>query len=273
MKHTIAVIMTVHNRKDTTIECLRNFYACKSIEDYNVDFYMMDDGSKDGTSEAVKNEFPQIIFLKGDGNLFWNRGMYECWKEAVKKHHDFYLWLNDDTMLYEDALETLFKDYAIAGEMSIVSGCCCDTKTQSITTYGGWVGNGVAKMTGEVRPIEQMNGNVVLIPNVVVENIGIIDPYFKHSAGDNEYGYRAQKNGIATVITSAFIGTCDRHDRVCRSMDVSLSLRERLKYLNTPWGARPKETFYLVNKYQGFWRAAYLYLRDYVRVLFPKSTL
>ena len=273
MNNLLAVIMTVHNRRDTTLECIRRFYACHKAKKFRVDFYLMDDGSTDGTAEAIKALYPQVIVLKGDGSLFWNRGMYYCWKEAIKKFHDYYLWLNDDTMLFENALDTIWEDYEKAGYMSIISGCCCDTATKSVTTYGGWVGSDIAQMNGEIRQIEQMNGNVVLIPNSVVEKIGIIDPYFQHSAGDNEYGYRAQKNGIPTYITSAFVGTCDRHDRVCKSMDANLPLKERLRYLNTPWGARPKETFYLESKYHGYLKAFYLYLRDYVRVIIPKSCI
>jgi len=272
MKKTLAVIMTVHNRRDTTVECIRRFYACKGLDQYEVEFYMMDDGCADGTAEAVRAKYPQVIILQGDGNLFWNRGMYYCWKEAIKKHHDYYLWLNDDTMLFENALEVLFEDYAKAGEMSIISGCCCDTATKSETTYGGWVNNRVAEMTGSIRPIEDMNGNVVLIPNHVVQMIGIIDPFFQHSTGDNEYGYRAQKNGIATVITSAFVASCDRHDRVSKSMDANLSLRDRLKCINSPWGARPKEIFYLYKKYKGLWPASKEVLRAYARCFIPKKS-
>lgn len=271
MKESIAVIMTVHNRKDTTIECIRRFYACKGIEDFDIEFYMMDDGSTDGTSDAVAIAFPQVIIMHGDGNLFWNRGMYHCWKEAIKKHHDYYLWLNDDTMLFENALKIIFTDYVVAGVMSIISGSCCDTKTHSVTTYGGWIGSSVAEMNGTLREIEKMNGNCVLIPNEIVEKIGILDPYFLHSAGDNEYGYRAQRNGITTFITSAFIGTCDRHDRLWKSMDPDLTVWERLKYLNTPWGAMPKEKFYLNRKYRSIWIAVYYYLRDYYRCFVPRK--
>lgn len=271
MKKSLAVIMTVHNRKDTTLECIRKFYACRGLELFSVDFYMMDDGSTDGTSEAVAKKFPQVIILHGEGNLFWNRGMYVCWKESIKRYHDYYLWLNDDTILFENAIEVLFADYAKTGGKSIISGCCCDTATHSITTYGGWVNNKVAEMTGDIRAIEDMNGNVVLIPNQVVEKIGIIDPYFQHSVGDNEYGYRAQKNGFATVITSDFVATCDRHDRVSKSMDANLTLRERLKFLNSPWGARPKEIFYLYRKYKGIWPAIKEVFRAYVRCFIPKK--
>lgn len=269
MKNSIAVIMTVHNRRDTTLECIRRFYASKGIENYSVEFYMMDDDSTDGTTEAVRAEFPEVIILQGDGTLFWNRGMYHCWKEAIQKHHDFYLWLNDDTMLFENALEVLFDDYAKAGNLSIISGCCCDNETQSITTYGGRNNDVTVPLNGDLQPVETVNGNCVLIPNMALERLGLNDPYFHHSDGDFEYGFRANKCGIKTYLTSHFIATCDRHDHVNRSMDAKYSLKERLQSMNTPWGANPKEKFYLYSKYKGFWYASKLYVRAYLRCLFP----
>ena len=261
--------MTVHNRRDTTLECISRFFKCGSLENFEVEFFLMDDGCTDGTSEAVLEAFPQVNILNGDGNLFWNRGMYYCWKEAIKKHHDFYFWLNDDTMLYENAIECLFNDYFNNGEMSIISGCCCDTGTNHQVTYGGRRDGKLVAPTGEAQEIEDMNGNAVLIPDCVCERIGVIDPYFQHSSGDTEYGYRAQKNGVKTLVSSAFIGTCNRHDHINRSSDARYSLIERLKYLNTPWGSRPLESFYLFSKYKNIWYATYLFLMSYIRCFFP----
>lgn len=272
MKKTLAVIMTVHNRRDTTVECIRRFYACKGLDQYEVEFYMMDDGCADGTAEAVRAKYPQVIILQGDGNLFWNRGMYYCWKEAVKKHHDYYLWLNDDTMLFENALEIIFSDYTKAGKLSIISGCCCDTATRTETTYGGRDDNDkLIPMNGKLQLTVAMNGNVVLIPNTVVERLGIIDPYFQHSAGDNEYSFRAKKHGIPSYITSAFVASCDRHDGVRKSNDSRYSLKERWHYLNSPWGGRPKEKFYLYRKYKSLGYALKEAGRAYLECLFPKK--
>ena len=36
----------------------------------------VDDGSTDGTAEAVARSFPETTILTGDGSLFWNRGMH-----------------------------------------------------------------------------------------------------------------------------------------------------------------------------------------------------
>ena len=231
MRESIAVLMTVHNRRTTTLECLGRFYGCRGIEDYDVDFYMLDDASTDGTAEAVAAAFPQVIILQGDGNLFWNRGMYRCWQEALKEHHDFYLWLNDDTQLFEDALDVLFRDYAAAGVMSIVAGCCCDRETHSRVTYGGRVGNKLVEPDGAVREIECMNGNFVLVPDCVYREIGMNDPYYRHGLADYEYGFRARKKGVKVVVTSAYVAECDRHDEDKKCFDPKFPLKDRFKYL------------------------------------------
>lgn len=107
MMQTIAVLLTVHNRKAKTLECLQRLYAQLPLDGYQVDVYLTDDGCTDGTPEAVRQQFPQVHIIHGDGNLFWNRGMYTAWQEAAKKDYDFYLWLNDDTFVYPDMLSAL----------------------------------------------------------------------------------------------------------------------------------------------------------------------
>ena len=101
-----AVLLTCFNRKEVTLRCLEQLHAQKT--EAAMDVFLCDDGSSDGTFDAVRGHFPNVRVFKGTGNLFWNRGMLASWKKAREtKDYDAYIWLNDDTFLYDDALTEL----------------------------------------------------------------------------------------------------------------------------------------------------------------------
>ena len=84
---SIAALITCHNRCEKTKRCLSSLLTVMP----ELKVYVVDDGSTDGTSEMVNTLFPGVTVLKGDGNLFWSRGMYVAWIEAVKRNYDYYL--------------------------------------------------------------------------------------------------------------------------------------------------------------------------------------
>ena len=138
-QHRIAVLITSHNRKANTIGCLQKLMA--QTVDSGIEFkvYLVDDGSTDGTAEAVNARFPSVRILKGDGNLFWCGGMRMAFAEALKSGYDYYLWLNDDTILFPDALtELLNTSLSIkkkTGSDIITVGSVCSSE-QSQLTWG-----------------------------------------------------------------------------------------------------------------------------------------
>lgn len=99
--------MTCHNRKSKTLATLESLFQQRSIDEIGHKVYLVDDGSTDGTSQAVQQKYPQVKLFSGDGNLFWNGGMRIAFSEAMKDEPDYYLWLNDDTVLASEALNTL----------------------------------------------------------------------------------------------------------------------------------------------------------------------
>ena len=111
MKKNIAVLITCHNRLEKTKACLKSIYFQKKIEQYDVRVFLVDDGSTDGTSKYIKENFPEIILIHGDGNLYWGGGTYLAWEEALKykKNFDYFLWVNDDVIFFNDAFQTLLE--------------------------------------------------------------------------------------------------------------------------------------------------------------------
>ena len=96
----IAALMTCHNRKDTTLACLRELMSQAGVNDtVKLQIYLIDAGSTDGTIEAIQEHFPDIHLIRSDSGLFWCGGMRVAFDEAMKGDHDYFLWLNDDTVL------------------------------------------------------------------------------------------------------------------------------------------------------------------------------
>lgn len=243
-----AALLTCYNRKTKTLACLKSLYDILPT----VDVYLTDDGCTDGTAEAVKVTFPNVHIVRGDGSLFWNRGMLAAWKEAVRGDFEEYLWLNDDVELYPD-FYTELKACCPNGDC-IVSGLIEDfDKTRII--YGGYdASKQLVQATGQSQNIRWMNGNVVLIPKNVVEKIGLLDPYFIHDLGDVDYGIRAQEHGIAVVSTRCPIAAGYRND-VCRVRKWGTTLSERFKALSKPLGSPLDKNFYFRRKHFGLLHA------------------
>ena len=81
---SIATIITCHNRKEKTLTCLTDLMNQDVISGIDLNVYLVDDGSTDGTGDAVKQNFPHVNILQGDGTLYWNGGMRFAFSEAMK---------------------------------------------------------------------------------------------------------------------------------------------------------------------------------------------
>lgn len=273
MSFAIAVLLTCHNRRDNTLECLGAFYqALHTVGGLaKAEVYLVDDDSTDGTSQAVKQNYPDVKVILGDGNLFWNRGMIKAWEEARKDQPDFFLWLNDDTVLTPDALLTLLNDSAKYNHTSIISGVCKATESNDIT-YSGYLMSDKKRLrpAGEPVKCDYFNGNVVLIPYAVFEKVGMLDSVFHHSLGDIDYGLRAKKLGITSYISSKITGVCDRHPALPAWCNPKKPFAKRLRHFKTPLAKNPKEIFAFERRHSGLHLALFRSSIIYLRLLSPK---
>lgn len=263
----ITVLLAVHNRKNKTLSCLRRLFEQSMPDKYKLKVYLCDDNSTDGTSDAVLSLFyDKVIIIHGNGELYWNRGMYTAWIEAVKhEKSDYFLWLNDDTFLEANAITQILE---VASENSIIVGSTCSVGKKEVYTYGGYKDGQLLKPKNkEIIECDYFNGNIVLVPLKVVEKIGILDPYFRHSFGDFEYGLRAKRNGIKSFAIG-IVGSCDRNSSFVKWMDPKLSVIKRLKILYSPLGFNPFEA-YRVNKYKSMKIAALTFVYLHAKAIFP----
>jgi GT2 family glycosyltransferase len=272
----ISVVITCHNRKSKTLACLANLFSQLNLEERTISTYILDDGSTDGTSDSIQEEFPSVKLLKGNGNLFWNQGMNLAWQEALKQDPDFYLWLNDDTYLYHYAINHLLDTYSLIYKTIqkevIIVGSTQDPQTQRFT-YGGvkrlkfWHPLNFSNLipTDQALECETMNGNCVLIPRFIVQKIGLLDFQFTHALGDFDYGLRATQGGCPVYIAPGYIGTCTLNKSEGTWKDETLSIPNRLKIMSQPKGMPWKEWRCFAQRHGDFFWFIYFIL-PYLKV-------
>lgn len=267
---TIAILLTVFNRCEQTLRCLEAVRQLLRPEGVQIKAFLVEDGCTDGTPEAVAEQFPEVEIIHGDGSLYWNRGMYTAWAAAAKHDFDYYLWLNDDTFVLPDMLTVLLQAAAATKHKAIIVGSTTDTGRTRLT-YGGFRrGRGLMQPNGMLQPIEYFNGNIVLVPRIVYQQLGNLDYTFRHSKGDFDYGHRARKTGIEMFVAPSYLGECDEHPVLDAWCNPAVPLRQRWKMLNRPNGMPPAETFYFERKHVSFFTALFHYFTVNLRCVFPK---
>lgn len=236
----VAVLLTCHNRKDKTLACLQALFQCELPESYFLDVFLVDDGSTDGTEQAVQEIYPQVNIIKGDGSLFWNGGMRLAFTTALDKAFDYYLWLNDDTLIYPLTIKGLIETSKALSKKrekaAIVVGSTQDEVTGQLT-YGGvtrpnkWKKTSFKLLPIQNEPVEceTMNGNCVLIPDEIAQTVGGMEPKFAHAMGDLDYGLRARKHGFSVWVMPSYAGTCGKNSSAGSFNDPSLSVFLRLR--------------------------------------------
>ena len=244
----LAVLMACYNRRAKTVECLQHLAIAARQAGVEYQLFLFDDGSTDGTAEAVQAMAPDAVILRGDGSYFWNRSMNRAFDAALQVGFPAYVWLNDDTMLQPNAFSLLLsaRDFAAPDDAMVVGAVSDPDGTH--TTYGG-----LRDVDPRFRPflarlvdpadspqdVDVMNGNVVLIPDGVARKLGNLDPVFEHGMGDFDYSKRARKLGIRVLLTAGYVGACSRNPLTGTHRDKALPLLQRVQQIfsrkGLPW--------------------------------------
>lgn len=269
---SIAVLVTCHNRREKTLTCLTSLFGNNLQKDYVLETFLVDDGSTDGTTDEVRKKFPPVNIITGNGNLYWNGGMRLAWESASKtKDFDFYLWLNDDTLLDEFALKDLFNSYQEANSKtkneSIIVGACRESSDSENFSYGGRTENGPVIPNGKLQECKYINGNVVLVSKEIFKILGNLSPEYTHSIGDFDYGLRASKLGIRCYSTTKYVAVCPNNESAAWS-NPNTPLKQRIKLLFSSKGLNLKEYIVFRKKFWG-WRWIIFGVKAYVKTLFP----
>jgi GT2 family glycosyltransferase len=273
----IAVLMACHNRKEKTIACLASLFSqVGRNEIYKIRVFLVDDDSTDGTGDAVIQQFPMVNVVKGNGELYWNRGMHTAWERAISVSTNFehFFWLNDDTNIYPNAILTLLAAADETDNKAIICGCIESPFDKGKLTYGGGTLNRSTSVLNEpsekVIQCDVIHGNCVLVPNYVFDKVGNLDWKFTHAIGDHDYSLRARRLGIRSFITGEFVASCEKNESLPKWLSSKLSLTTRIKNLYSPLSYSPPNEFFIYERrHFGLGVALKHFFTIHLRVLVP----
>jgi GT2 family glycosyltransferase len=275
---SIAVLLTCHNRKNKTLSCLTSFYNSVLPQGFAFDLYLVDDGSTDGTSDAVCKLSPDVTIIQGNGQLFWAGGMRLAFERAhLSKDYDAYLLLNDDVLLKPDFFLKLLETKKYCFEKYHKGGMYSGTTIDSESGHFSYGGNVLFK--GIHNPQYQLlaptdfpqechlaNANVLYVEKEVVETIGFLDKKYTHGIADYDFSLRAYKAGFPVYIAPGSCGFCkDDHGS---NGSIVKSLKERIKYLKSPLGLGYNEYLVFVKRHFPFYYPS-SFIKLWFRTLFP----
>lgn len=199
-KESVYLIIPVHNRKAITLSCLDHLYTQGDAHRYHI--VVVDDGSTDGTAEAIQQHYPDVTVLSGNGDLWWTGATALGMQYAYQQGATYFFWLNDDCLPLPGTLPGLVQFMENHPNTLVGPACYANTVNPKTLQNSGFCGRYSYKgQPGEVRWVEGLSGWCAGIPVSVVEAIGFPDANrFPHYIGDTMYSLKAVRRGFKACL-------------------------------------------------------------------------
>jgi GT2 family glycosyltransferase len=218
----IYVLIPVFNRLKLTKSCIESIKGNEKNLDLRI--ILVDDGSTDGTTEWVRDTYPEITILQGTGSLFWGGAIHYGVEYILKKcdSNDYILLVNNDVLLAENTIRELVNFSEEKNRQVVVGSLSLDSSNKekvikSGTVVKSWFLNRTSHVfigqkiqniyDKESKEVDFLTGRCLLHPVEVFLIAGNYDSYsFRHYGGDDEFSMRVKKFGFKTyVCTSAIV--------------------------------------------------------------------
>lgn len=112
MSPCLHILLPVHNRRETTLQFVAALHQ-QTAPDFHL--VVIDDGSADGTAEAIRAAWPAVDVIRGEGAWWWAGSLDQGCRFLARggaADDDVLLFINDDVEIAPTFLETARAEFA-----------------------------------------------------------------------------------------------------------------------------------------------------------------
>ncbi|NJN17688.1 MAG: glycosyltransferase family 2 protein [Oscillochloris sp.] len=225
----VAIITLNWNRKQDTLDFLA---SCRGLHYPHTCLIVVDNGSEDGSPEAIGAAFPEVDQLLNGANLGFAAGMNVGLRHGLQSGAAFMLLANNDTTMEPDMLDQLVAT-AREQQAGLISPMIYYA---DLPQRIWWLGGRLRPLLLEIRrqdtpphgkpvpfAVDFITGCGMLIARETLDRIGLLDERFFMYYEDSDYCLRARRAGVRVFVEPRAV----MYHKVARSSGGSDSPNER----------------------------------------------
>jgi N-acetylglucosaminyl-diphospho-decaprenol L-rhamnosyltransferase len=214
VKHSdirVAAVIPIHNGRDLTLRLLDSLLTGSFVPDIVI---VVDDGSSDGSADAISDRFPVVQVVSADGSLWWSGAFNMGAQVALQAGCDFIWSLNNDCVVEHDSLSLLLHTLKVTpGAVACprVHYWPDDGRTMSLGGTVNWFWRGPKlrgyaqtlprDYVGGLTDVEWLPAMGLLLPAKAFQMVGGVDAsIFPHYRGDIDFSLRLVKHGWRLLV-------------------------------------------------------------------------
>jgi GT2 family glycosyltransferase len=199
------------NGREETLACLQSLAHAAGSEDAVV---VVDNGSSDGSPEAVAERFPGVTLLRNGANLGFAGGNNVGIRHALASGAEWVVLLNNDATVEPEALEALRAAAGRHADAGILAGKLFFREPADRVWFAGqrfWplIGysgrpRGYGKPDAPELRVEQPTGRAagafMAISRAAIERVGLLDEDLFAYVEDVDWSLRVREAGLAVIL-------------------------------------------------------------------------
>lgn len=215
-KMKVLVIVVTYNGLKWVDKCLTS----PRSNNHQVDIFVVDNCSNDGTYDYIKENYPNVILSKSEVNLGFGGANNIGLKYALKNNYDYVYLLNQDAWVFEETIDGLVDLSQKHAKYGVISPLQCTASLTAIDANLNLclnrtiISDSLLGKLEEITDIEKVMAAHWFVPISVIATIGGFSPSFKHYGEDDNFLNRLIWHGYKAGLASRIKVVHDRENRL-----------------------------------------------------------